>query len=139
LLLSGRAPFRALALMASDKATFVSGLEDKVQALSSNRMDARSLAEEWVRQDVELALQWLIRRLQQTIRLRARGAADSKAITPRGNDPLHNSWHAVPLEALFRRLQDSERLLDRLGSGINVELALHALLLSFQTAKRGRS
>lgn len=139
MLLSGRAPLRALALASADSLKFISGLDEKINLLSRRRLDAKTLAEEWVRADVELALEWLIRRLQRAIRDRARGEGDSKAVTHRRPDPLHNPWLAVPAEVLFRRLQSAEGLLDRLGTGTNVELALHVLLLDFQAANRGRS
>jgi DNA polymerase-3 subunit delta' len=139
LLLSGRAPFRALDLMGADGMQFISELEPKLELLSKKRLDARKLAEEWVRNDVELALEWLVRRLQRAIRERARGETDSNAVTHRRADPLHNPWLAMPAEMLFDRLQSAEKLLDRLGTGINVELALHVLLLGLQTPNRGRS
>jgi DNA polymerase III subunit delta' len=139
LLLSGRAPLQAFELLSDSKYGVISELEDKLNLLYHGRLDARSLAEEWVRSDVELALRWLVRRLQHAIRRRARTASDSKAVTHRSTDPLHNAWRSLPAEGLFRRLQSAEKLLDQLGSGINVELALHVLLLSLQTANRGRT
>lgn len=137
LALAGRAPLLGAELVLGEKIQFIEGLSSKVQKLSSNRMDPRALAEEWARQDTELALQWLIGRLERSIRLRLGNAGDSKAVTPAEGDPLHNAWHALPARALFERLETARRLLDRLGTGINVELALHALLVGFE-AERGR-
>lgn len=137
-LLSGRSPLQALALMSDDKSPWISELEKKVTDVSRRRLDAKALAEEWVRNDVGLALTWLVRRLQASLRQRAL-PADSTTITHRGGDSLHNAWLAMPTDALFERLRSAEKLLDQLGSGINVDLALHALLLSFQTTDRGRT
>src|SRR5690606_20446808 len=72
MLLSGRSPFRALELMAKKSEGFIKDLEDKLRALSENRLDARTLADDWVRHDPELALEWLVRRLQHAIRQIAR-------------------------------------------------------------------
>jgi hypothetical protein len=39
---------------------------------------------------------------------------------------------------LYERLDAAEKLLDQLGSGINIELAMRVLLLGFQP-ERGRT
>ncbi|MFO7286757.1 MAG: DNA polymerase III subunit delta' [Gammaproteobacteria bacterium] len=136
--LAGRAPLPGAALIQPEKIRFLEELGEKFEELCQDRRDPRALAEEWVKQDLELALQWLIGRLEGAIRGRFTRAPDSNAITPKGGDPLHNAWRSLSVRALFERLDAARRLLDRLGSGINVELALHALLVGFRP-QRGRS
>lgn len=137
MLMSGRAPLRALELMSGETLNFLSELENRVNLVSRKKVDARSVAEEWVKHDLELALQWLIRRLQESIRSRV-APRDSKGVTDLAADPLHNAWLVLPVRALFERLQAAEKLLNQVGSGINSELALHVLLLGFQP-NRGRT
>lgn len=136
--LAGRAPLLGAMLTEPEKIKFLEELSSKFYELCQDRRDPRALAEEWVKQDVELALQWLVGRLEGAIRGRFAAAADSKAVTPAGGDSLHNAWRSLPVRVLFERLDAARRLLDRLGSGINVELALHALLVGFRP-QRGRS
>ncbi|HEX5421419.1 MAG TPA: hypothetical protein VFY39_15610 [Gammaproteobacteria bacterium] len=131
LLVAGGAPFRVLELVARDKNSLFVELRDKMNLVSRNKLDAQSVADEWLKKDAGLALEWLISRIQLAIRQRL-APGDSKAVTDWGEDPLHNAWQALSLDALFDRLRTAERLLDQLGSGINTELALRVLLLGFQ-------
>ncbi len=131
------APMRALELSSKEQARFLKELENKMELVSRNRLDAQVLADEWSKKDPALALEWLAERLQRAIRRRTTGR-DSKAVTDPGDDPLHNAWRTLPVEALFDRLEAAERLLDQQGSGLNTELALRVLLLGLQP-DRGRS
>jgi hypothetical protein len=45
---------------------------------------------------------------------------------------LHNAWRDLTLRRLFEQHEKAERLLGLVGSGINLELGLQALLLGFQ-------
>jgi DNA polymerase-3 subunit delta' len=137
LLLAGGAPFRALTLILSEKSLFLKELEEKMNLVSRNRLDAQSVADEWLKRDPELALEWLIRRVQRSIRQRM-APSYSNAVTDPAADPLHNAWLALTVEALFERLGAAEKLLDQLGSGVNAELAMRVLLLGFQP-ERGRT
>ncbi len=131
------APMRALELTGKSTSIFIKDLDEKMQLVSRNRLDAQALADEWNRKDPTLALEWLAERLQRAIRKRTAGR-DSKAVTDREDDPLHNAWRMLPVETLFERLDAAERLLDQQGSGINTELALRVLLLGLQP-DRGRT
>ncbi|HEX7080318.1 MAG TPA: hypothetical protein VF329_04840 [Gammaproteobacteria bacterium] len=137
LLVSGRAPLQAVELMDPEKLAFLNNLEEQLDLISQSKLDPKAVAEEWVRKDVEQALCWLIRRLEHAIRERSASGAHTTAVTPPGGARLHNAWLVLPVRALFERRDAAEKLLDRLGSGINVELALHALLLDFRL-ERGR-
>jgi DNA polymerase-3 subunit delta' len=135
MLVAGRSPLRAAELIQSDKSQFFSKLSEQVEGISKSRVDPRDVAEQWTRQDTDLALEWLIGRIERAIRVRAAHGPDSKAVTSARSDSLHNAWLALPLRALFERRDAAQRLFDRLGSGINVELALHGLLLGFRTER----
>jgi len=128
------APLRAAELIEDDKTKIFRKLEEQLQNISTSRIDPRDVAEQWAKQDTDLALEWLIASLERAIRSRARGG-DTKAVTPARAESLHNGWLALPMRALLERLEAAQNLLDRLGSGMNVELALHALLLGFRTQR----
>jgi DNA polymerase-3 subunit delta' len=138
LALAGGAPLRALALLSKENSTLVKEFEDKLQRVSRNGLDAQSVADEWCKKNPELALEWLIRRLQRSIRHRMAARPNSNAVTDTAGDPLHNAWLALSVVALYERLDAAEKLLDQLGSGINAELAMRVLLLGFQP-ERGRT
>lgn len=136
LALAGGAPFRALALTAKENSSLLKEFEEQLNKVSRNGLDAQAVAEAWYKKNPELALDWLIRRIQRSIRLRVAGT-DSNAVTDPARDSLHNAWLALSVEALYERLDAAERLLDQLGTGINAELAMRVLLLGFQP-ERGR-
>ena len=138
LLLGGRAPLRAAELMQGDKIDYINKLEEQLQGILRSSADPRDVAEQWARQDTQLALEWLIGGLEQAVRWRAAQRVDSKGVTSTRGDSFHNPSFALSLRTLFERREAAQRLLDRLGSGINVELALQALLVGFR-AERGRS
>jgi len=133
--IAGRAPLRAAALLAQNKTDQLNKLEQQLKGISTGRTNPRDVAEQWLRQDTDLALEWLIGRLERAIKSRAARSGDSKAVTSGRANSLHNGWLALPLRTLFERLEAAQRLLDRLGSGTNVELALHGLLLGFRTER----
>jgi len=134
LTIAAGAPLRAAELIRDHKSKLLSKLEEQLHNISRSRVDPRDVAEQWAKQDTDLALEWLIASLERAIRARARGG-DTKAVTPARAESLHNGWLALPMRALLERLEAAQNLLDRLGSGMNVELALHALLLGFRTQR----
>lgn len=136
LLSAGGAPFRALTLVNAEKISFIKEIEKKMNLVSRNELDAQAVADEWLTNDPELALEWLIRRVQRSIRHRI-APSYSNAVTDPAGDSLHNAWLALTVETLFERLGAAEKLLDQLGSGVNAELAMRVLLLGFQP-ERGR-
>jgi DNA polymerase-3 subunit delta' len=129
--MTGGAPLRVAALLREKDISINKELEDSLVALSSDRTDPVALAETWAKGDVELTLSWLKARLADTIRQRS-GARGSTAITVRSHDTLHNAWQQLTLKSLFEQYDKAERLLGQLGSGINLELAMQALLVGFQ-------
>ena len=81
-------------------------------------------------------LNWLTRTLHSAIRLRLAGGG-STPVTDPAEAALHNLWRHLTLKALFEQYRRTEMLLSQLGTGVNVELALKALLVGFQP-DRGR-
>ena len=73
-----------------------------------------------------------------TSAIRERSAPEgSTTITVRDDDTLHNAWPKMTLKTLFDQYDQAERLLNQLGSGVNLELAIQSLLVGFQ-ANRGQ-
>lgn len=137
LVLAGGSPFRALTLYENEYHNKNRCFEEKFQLISERKLDPQAVAEEWLKQDIELPLTWLSIRLQRVIQ--ARMAPDvSNPVTDLGSDRLHNTWRALTLRGLFGRLEATETLLGQLGRGTNADLALRVLLLDFQP-RRGRT
>jgi hypothetical protein len=96
------------------------------------------VAQSWAKGDVELALSWLLRRLHEEVRARVTVAGGSTGVTVPGPATLHNAWAALPARTLLEQYDRAEKLLNQLGSGLNVDLALQAML-SALVVNRGRS
>jgi DNA polymerase III subunit delta' len=136
LALASGAPLRALALFEEEYHLKNKVLEDKFILISKNKLDPQTLADEWLKADLEFPLSWLAMRLQRSIQMRLAPRA-SNLITDLGPDNLHNAWRVLTLSNLFRYLEAAERLITQLGKGMNADLALRVLLLDFQP-QRGR-
>lgn len=135
-LLAGGSPLQTAALLADRKASESNILRDQLSLVSRDEVEVQSVADAWTKGDVELALTWLTRELHRQIRLRLAPAV-STSVTDRDEGMLHNAWSKLTLERLFEQYETAERLLNQLGSGINMELALQAMLLGFR-GNRGR-
>ena len=129
-------PFRAIDWMESDFCKVYKELESTFHSLSTNRIDPQAVADQWLAGDVEAALSWLAARLQSAIRARLApgGVAGGESVS----SELADAWKALPTRFLFEKLENVELLLGQLGGGINVELALRALLPGFQPEGRQR-
>lgn len=92
------------------------------------------IADEWAKGDTDHILEWLIRMLHGLIRLRC-DQHGSKLVTESADASLHNAASALSLRRLFDRLEEAERLRRELAGGINVQLAMRALLLGFAADK----
>lgn len=134
---AGRSALAAAELVrGSEDVLNIKKLEAELTSISQHRIDPQRVADAWVALDHEQVLTWLLRRTQRAIRARLAPRA-STVVTDPGADALHNAWQALTLRTLFGQYQAAERLLSQLGAGINVDLALRALLLGFQP-DRGR-
>ncbi|HEX6999067.1 MAG TPA: hypothetical protein VF322_13070 [Gammaproteobacteria bacterium] len=137
-LLADGSPLRlAERLLGSDSSLPYKELEDELIAVSTNRTDPQAVAARWVKLDPTAVLEWLSRRIELAIRARLARATPTPVtdIDPR---ELHNAWADVPSRTLFERLDTAQKLLNRSGTGLNMELALRALLLDFQ-GRRGET
>jgi DNA polymerase-3 subunit delta' len=130
--LTGGSPLQTAALLDGDKINETSGLRSQLELISEDRVALQTVADSWSKSDPELALTWVTRELHHEIRARL----GSTSVTDREPTALHNAWRDLTLRRLFDQYERADRLLGQLGSGINVELGLQALLLGFQ-ANRG--
>jgi DNA polymerase-3 subunit delta' len=128
--LTGGAPLKVAAVTADDKHNETSILSEQLALVSEDKAPIQAVVDSWVKGDPELALTWLTRELHQQIR--ARLAPGSTSVTDRAAVTLHNAWRDLTLRRLFEQHEKAERLLGLVGSGINLELGLQALLLGFQ-------
>ena len=131
--LTDRSPLQALRLytegfLAKNKEYL--GFLDKV---SKNQLDPQKVADAWVKEDLDLALTWLIKQLRKVIHLRLSG---SLLQIDKTDDyrMLTTIMNKVSIKKLFQLYDKSEYLLHSLGGGVNSELALKALLLELQTS-----
>jgi DNA polymerase-3 subunit delta' len=132
--LTAGSPLQTAAVMAEDKSNETNKLSEQIILISQDQAPVQAVVESWVKGDPELALTWLMRELHRQIR--ARLAPGSTSVTDRAAAGLHNEWRDLTLRRLFEQHEKADRLLSLVGSGINLELGLQALLLGFQ-AQRG--
>ena len=130
--LTGGSPLQIAALIQDSKLKDTSNLSNQLELISEDKIALQSVADSWSKADPELALTWLTRELHREIRARL----GSTSVTDREPVALHNAWSDLTLRRLFDQYEKADRLLGQLGSGINVELGLQAVLLGFQ-ANRG--
>jgi DNA polymerase-3 subunit delta' len=123
-----------------------SQLQSDLTELSEDRLDPQAVAQSWTRAETkieakraaELALGWLQRRIHEALRERLAESPGSTEVTVPGGATLHNAWRALPERTLFDEYDRAEKLLNHLGSGLNIELALTAMLNAL-VVNRGRS
>ena len=129
-------PIRAIDCHGSSFYKVLSELEDTFHNISTKRIDPQAVAGQWLSGDIEAVLGWLSTRLQAVIR--ARLAPDGVGDREPASSVLRDAWQALPTRFLFEQLQNVELLLGQLGGGINVELAVRALLSGFQPEGKQR-
>ena len=96
------------------------------------------MAESWQNSDPELGLSCLI----DSLAMRIRGRLVPERWTPvtETDAPFaDNSNPGISTETLFEGLATAEKLREQLGRGINVELALRALLLGLEPTRTERA
>jgi DNA polymerase-3 subunit delta' len=135
LALTGGAPLRALELQLAEKININKELSDIFESIYRKKLDPQQVADSWVKSDPALLLEWLVVRLEASIKRRLAPEAWTSVTDP-GDDRLHNAWGGLTLRTLFERHRDARQLLDDLGGGVNLELALRVLLLGFQPGSR---
>ena len=127
LLAFGRgAPWRALSLMKDDFILLNNRLEELIHSISNLKSDPISVAASWAKGDTEVFLDWLLSYLERGLRAQATAR---NGVTELNLAILHNV--SQPARLLFRLRDETQRLREALGTGINVELGLRALLQEF--------
>lgn len=124
-------------LIAARAATDVDNIRDykeineSIDSVYKGRADVHSLAETWAKGETVLALDCLVASLHARIRRRL-VPERSTSVTERASRFNDNSGNAVSSERLFEGLDMAQNLREQLGRGINVALALKALLLGLE-------
>jgi len=134
----GTAPLPIAAAMRSDVHSEFNRLEHDLTAISQDSIDPQAVAQSWAKGDTARALEWLRRRLHAELKARLAISAASTEITVPAGTALHNAWRHLPDRALLEAYDRAEKLLIQQGSGLNVELALLAMLNAL-VVTRGRS
>jgi DNA polymerase-3 subunit delta' len=133
--LAAGAPLRALGLSEAGYTNINKELEDVFQAISDESLDPQTVADQWLKRDPEILLDWLSIRLEWAIKNRLAPEAWTP-VTDLDADSLHNTWRSLTLKALFECLQSTRALLAQVGGGVNLDLALRVLILGFQPGSR---
>lgn len=134
----GAAPLRVASAIQADNISIFRTLELELNELSQDKVDPQTVAQSWAKGDTELVLGWLRRRIHEELRLRLATPKGSTEVTVPAATTLHNAWRALPTRTLFDAHDRAEKLLLQLGSGLNIELALVAMLTALAVS-RGRS
>lgn len=136
--LLSRSPIAAArAVLDADYYSNYSSIYLEIQALYQGKADPHALAEKWQKGGTDLALSCLIDSLQGVLRRRL--VPDrSTPITVSGDELNENTRNGLAIDLLFEGLESAESLRDQIGRGINVELALRALLVGLDPATNNR-
>lgn len=136
--LLSRSPIAAARAMGDpDYFSNYSSIYSDIHALYAGEADPHVLAEKWHKGGTDLALSCLIDSLQGV--LRGRLVPDrSNRITVSGDEFIENTRNGLATDLLFEGLESAESLRDQIGRGINVELALRALLAGLDPATNNR-
>lgn len=133
----GAAPLQLAAAIQDNDTSFFNKLESDLAAVSQDKLEPQALAQSWAKGNTELALSWLRRRLYAELQSRFAGSNGQTEVTEPKDATLHNAWRNLPAKALFEQYDRAEKLLNQLGSGLNVELALQAMFNAL-VVTRGR-
>jgi DNA polymerase-3 subunit delta' len=131
-LLAAGAPVAMAELAATDNWNIVKELDDDLLSVCQDKADPQTVAEAWIKRGLERVLVWLSGRIADAIRARA-GARGTNPVTDTRTATLHNAWRNLTLAKLIDQHGRAERLLNQLGSGLNLELALRVVLIDFRT------
>jgi DNA polymerase-3 subunit delta' len=136
--LLSRSPLAAArAIIEEDNSINYSEIYDSIEKLYDGKSDPHRMAEKWHSADPELGLSCLV----DSLMARIRGRLVPERWTPVTESRAafaDNAELGISTEALFEGLAAAEKLREQLGRGINVELALKALLLGLEPTQTGR-
>jgi len=134
--MTGGAPLAAAGVLYSTEYSENKELLRLFLDVCDGKVDPQRVAETWAKGDAALALTWLTRQLHGELRQRLTVGV-STPVTDQTAVALHNAWHNLTVRTMFEQYDMAEKLLNQLGSGINLDLALQALLGGF-SSNRGR-
>ena len=134
----GTAPLSLAAAIRGNDYSLFNKLESDLTGISQDQVDPLAVAQAWAKGDTALALHWLRRRVHAELKSRLASSNASTEVTVPGAAALHNAWRPLPDRALFDAYDRALKLLNQQGSGLNVELALLAMLNAL-VVNRGRS
>ena len=142
----GTAPLSVAAAIRRGLMPKFSKLQSDLRELSEERLDPQAVAQSWTKaetkteakREAEVVLGWLQRRIHEALRARLAETTGSTGVTVPVAATLHNAWRGLPERTLFDEYDRAEKLLNHLGSGLNIELALTAMLNAL-VVNRGRS
>jgi DNA polymerase-3 subunit delta' len=133
--MTGGAPLAAAGALYRGEYNENNELLNSLLEICDDKVDPRRVAEAWAKADTAPAHR-LTRQLHGEIRHRL-GEGVSTPVTDQRAATLHNVFGNLAVKTLFEQYNKAEGLLNQLGSGINLELALQALLGGF-SSNRGR-
>jgi DNA polymerase-3 subunit delta' len=132
----GGAPLDLAAAIKHSDLSYFNKLQNDLIQISEGGVDVQTVAQSWAKDDPDAALAWLARRLHAEVH--SRYAAPSTEVTVQETPTLHNALRGLPTRLLFDQFERAGQLLNLLGSGLNVDLALQALLNAF-VVNRGKT
>ena len=104
-----------------------------INSFYEGKTDPHSVAQSWSKGNTDLALGCLIRSLEASIRCRL-VSGHRNPITDENLPIAHNPGSGPKTETLFEGRKLAENLREQLGRGINMELAITAMLLDLKEA-----
>ncbi len=125
-----RSPFRSISHDPLLLLNNFNRLNSNIHNISTNQVDPQTIADEWMKGDLESTLTWFVSRLQTVIRIRL--APESVADQASNAEELESALMPFSTRFLFELVRNAELLLGHLGGGINVDLAVRSLLLELQ-------
>ncbi len=128
------APLAALELKKSDFLRVSDELHSELKAIAGGKADPIRVAERWAKSDPARCLGWLATQVRAVIRNMASGneVTDWPAAT------LHNIGGAENLKVSLARAEAIEEARRLMGSGVNMEMTLRALLFEFAPGATGK-
>lgn len=129
--LSDRAPLDIVKLNSDEQNFSINDIEHKFKLLCEDDVDPLGLADEWLKLDIDMVLEWLAMRVRRAIRSRMATQRPKPAANSE-NGRLQNDLPTLTLRRLFAQFEAIENLRGQLGTGINMELATAVLLTGFQ-------
>jgi DNA polymerase-3 subunit delta' len=129
--LAGGAPLLALELQQAGIGALEADMQGCIRALSAGAVDVTLLADQWVRSNLPLRIAWLENWITRRVHAYLAGGISTQSAE---RVALSAALLKAKIRALFELL-DATRELRRLAStGMNMQLALEALLLGGRTA-----